>query len=56
MLTLERLCRFPIQKVIDIGQYLLKLFENFEGLQVFLITVVICPYNGIWQNIQDIWL
>ena len=31
MWTLETLCRFSVQKIITIGQYLLKLFENFVG-------------------------
>ena len=29
MQTLETLCRFSVQKNIDIAQYLLELFENF---------------------------
>jgi len=28
-------CRFAVQKIIDIGQYLMTLFENFVAIQVY---------------------
>jgi len=28
-------CRFAVQKIIDIGQYLMSLFENFVAIQVY---------------------
>ena len=39
MWTLETLRRFSVQKIINIGQYLLKLFENVVGVRFFWTSV-----------------
>jgi len=35
MQTLETLCKFHLQKITDSGQDLLKISENFVGVQFF---------------------
>ena len=52
MWTLETICWFCLSNVIDIDQYLLKLFENIVGVQFFnhsVLWIKIVPKNAVWK-------